>query len=815
VDLHARRLLAVPALLLAVPALLLAVPALLLAAGAAAAQESVRVEEIVVEGNRRFSTENVKYAMRTKEGKVLDRDLLSRDQSMLYAFFERISIREEPLPGGVRLVLTVEENPLVSRVEFVGVTAFLEEELRPLVETRTGYPLAPFRLENDLRLLRARYRDDGYHWAQVDASILEDEGARRVVIRIVEGPWVEVDGVVVRGAGSLAPKKAIGEMSNRPGWFLDGTPFVEARLEEDMVAIALLYREEGFLDARAWVEGVDFDVDRDDATIRVAVEEGEPWTVGEVQVVGGEGLRDRAAVAAETTRLEPGARWRERDLRRVQEEMQAEARRQGFSDARVEAERIPRPGTRILDVRLLVAEGKRFTVRFLDVNGNVVTQDRVVLREFTVAPGEPLDSSALQKSARRVLDTGYFTSAIPRIRDTEDPDRKDVEVVVEESPRTSQFRFGFGISSDTGVFGSFSVIFRNFDIADVPARFGDFADGRGFKGAGQTLAIDLMPGTEVSRYRIGFTEPWFLDKPVSVGFDIYKTESLVFAYDEDRDGVELRAERRWLVPGKDLDDSFSVGIRPRAEVVEVSNIDRDAPPNAYAIEGRNNVFAAALDLSWRRTDQESATERGWRATLTSEVAGGPVGGDFEFWKNHGRVERFFTLWRDADERPHTVMARVSGGVAMPLGDPGEDVPLPERLFAGGASGIGAVRGYAYTGLGPHGRGDPSKTPWKVRNSIEANYGEPMGGDALAVGALEYGFPFVGDVLRGAVFTDAGNLQFNTGALRDDWRWTAGFGILLKIPFMGPAPLRFDFAWPIRSVHGDERQVLSFEFSRYF
>ena len=146
-----------------VAAPLLAVPALLLAAGAAAAQESVRVEEIVVEGNRRFSTENVKYAMRTKEGKILDRDLLSRDQSMLYAFFERISIREEPLPGGVRLVLTVEENPLVSRVEFVGVTAFPEEELKPLVETRTGYPLAPFRLENDLRLLRARYRDDGYH----------------------------------------------------------------------------------------------------------------------------------------------------------------------------------------------------------------------------------------------------------------------------------------------------------------------------------------------------------------------------------------------------------------------------------------------------------------------------------------------------------------------------------------------------------------------------------------------------------------------------------------------------------------------------
>jgi len=90
----------------------------------------------------------------------------------------------------------------------------------------------------------------------------------------------------------------------------------------------------------------------------------------------------------------------------------------------------------------------------------------------------------------------------------------------------------------------------------------------------------------------------------------------------------------------------------------------------------------------------------------------------------------------------------------------------------------------------------------------------MGGDALLVGSVEYGFPLLADVLRGALFVDAGNLAFNTGDLLHDWRVAAGFGISLRIPVF-PLPLRFDFGWPIRSVDGDEERILSFEVDFFF
>lgn len=783
-----------------------------LAAGVALAQEGVRVESIEFEGNRRYSTENLRYSMRTQAGKPLDRDLLNRDITMLRSFFDRVSLKEESVPGGVRLRFQVVENPLVAQVLFVGHHAFAEADLRALVWTKTGYPLASFQLENDVRLLERKYRDAGHHFVEVRAESLEEEGARRILFRIVEGPEVQVDAVRFEGLRRFPVKRALDALALRPSGFLAPRIFVERRLEEDRVALARALRGEGFLEGRVWLRGTAFSEDREEATITWAVEEGEPWTLGEVQVTGGSTLPERDLVVEGASDLVPGQPWLQKDVDRAVRRMEDEARRQGFADVRVDVEPLPRPEGRVQDLRFVVVEGRRITVRFVEVSGNALTRDKVVLREFTVVPGEPLDSNAVTKSVRRTLDTQYFTSVVPVIRDTDAPDRKDVEIKVEENPRTSQFRLGFGISSDTGFFGNVSLTFRNFDIADPPERLSDFAEGRAFKGAGQTLALVAQPGSEVSTYRIAFTEPWFLDRPISLGFDLYASRNSVFTYHENRLGASVAAVRRWLVPGRDLDDAYTLGVRPRVESVDISDIEDDAAPNAYAIEGRNGIRALALELGWTRVDQETA-ERGWKMGATSEILGGPLGGDFDVWKNSGEVVRVFTLWRDDDERAHTLKFRAAAATAW--GFEGVETPLVERWFAGGQSGPGAIRGFAYGGVGPHGVGNPRTSPARVARSIEENSGEPMGGEALLAGGVEYGFPIFQDVLRGDVFLDAGTLGNNTGDLRRDWRSSVGFGIGIKVPFFGPVPLKFDFGFPVRKVGGDETQVLSFEFSRFF
>jgi len=785
---------------------------LLAAAGLARAQEGVRVESIDFEGNRRYSTENLRYSMRTKAGKPLDRELLNRDIAMLRAFFETLSLKEEPVPGGVRLLFQVVENPLVAQVLFVGNREYAEADLRAVVETRSGYPLASYRLENDVRLLERKYREAGFHWVEVRGEVLDEEGAKKVLFRIVEGPGVEVDEVRFEGMRQVPLRRALDALALRPSRFLSPRTFVERRLEEDRVALARAVRDQGFLESRVWLRGVAFGAGRDEAVITWAVEEGEPWTLGEVQVTGGGTIPDRGLVVEGSQDLVPGQRWLQADVDRAVRRMEEEARRQGFADARVEVEPLPRPQGRVQDLRLVVAEGRRITVRFVEVSGNALTRDKVVLREFTVAPGEPLDQGAVAKSVRRTLDTQYFTSVVSLTRDTDSPDRRDLEIKVEENPRTSQFRVGFGLSSDTGLFGNLSLTFRNFDVADPPERLSDFAEGRAFKGAGQTLALVAQPGSEISSYRVAFTEPWFLDRPISLGFDVYATKSSLFTYHEGRTGASVAAVRRWLLPGRDLDDLVTAGLRPRIESVDIGSIQPDAAPNAFALDGRSGIRALALDLGWSRVDQETA-ERGWRLSGTTELLGGPLGGDFDTWKNSAEAIRVFTLFRDADERAHTLRFRAAAATAW--GFDGTTTPLVERWFAGGQSGVGALRGFRYGGVGPHGEGDPRKDPAGVARSIADNSGQPMGGEALLGGGAEYGFPLFADVLRGAVFLDAGNLGNNTSDLRRDWRASAGLGLGIRVPYFGPVPLRFDFGFPLRTVGGDEKQVLSFEFSRFF
>jgi outer membrane protein insertion porin family len=790
--------------------------ALVLAAAAAAApaQENVKIESISFEGNNRYSTENLKYSMRTKEGRVLDRELLARDEAALYIYFETVSLREEAVPGGVRLTFTVVENPVVSRVDFVGVRNLKEDDLRTLLDTRTGYPLAVFRLENDVNRIARRFRDEGYHWIDVKAETPDDEGAKRVIFRVVEGPRVRVNEIVFKGNPTIPEGKLRAVMALRPGWLLSPTDFVEGRLDEDSVALSRYYHDQGFLDARVWIRPVVFNADRDLATITVVVEEGEPWTVGEVQVSGGAALADRAKVVATADRLKPGQRWLRKDVDRVARDMEAEAKRQGYSDAHVEVEPAPRAEGLVQDVRFAIDEGRKYTIRFLDVSGNVVTRDKVIIREFSVGPGDPLDSAAVAKSIRRVLDTQYFSSAVSVVKDVpDDPERKDVEIKVEEGARTNLAQFSVAVSSDRGLSATIALTMRNFDVEDVPIPPSRFLEGRGFKGAGQTLGVTLSPGTIYSNYDLNFFEPWFLDRRVGVGGDLYIWRSTRFDYDENHKGVSLRAVKTWLLPGEDLDDFLSVELDPRVESVQMSHIDVHAPPNAFALEGVNAVHSLALRSFWRRTDQEHAAERGWSGSFNSEYGGGYLGGDFDYWKNDAELTRVFTLWKDADERAYTLKLRGAFGVGMATGD--GKVPLVERYFAGGSSGIGAVRGYSYYGLGPHGQGDPSKGPFKVFRSIDNNFGQPMGGDAVSSGTIEFDYPLVSDVLGGAFFLDAGNCGFSTGDLKRDWRAAWGFGILIRIPFFGRVPLRFDFGFPFKTVSGDKRQMLSFGLNFFF
>jgi outer membrane protein insertion porin family len=157
-------------------------------------------------------------------------------------------------------------------------------------------------------------------------------------------------------------------------------------------------------------------------------------------------------------------------------------------------------------------------------------------------------------------------------------------------------------------------------------------------------------------------------------------------------------------------------------------------------------------------------------------------GEFTYPRFDLTGTQYFTIWERPDgSGKHIVMVRGEGTWT------GDSTPVFERLYAGGFQ---SFRGFEFRGVTPK------------------QNGFRVGGQFLALGSLEYQFPITaGEGLRGVVFSDFGTVE--NDASFDNFRITAGFGFRLAIAAMGPAPLAFDFAFPIKSQNFDDEQVFSF------
>jgi outer membrane protein insertion porin family len=438
----------------------------------------------------------------------------------------------------------------------------------------------------------------------------------------------------------------------------------------------------------------------------------------------------------------------------------------------------------------------------------------------------------------------------------DDPNQRDVTFEVDDTASTGSVKFGVGLSSDNGVSATVSLTKRNFDWRDWPEHVGDVLAGKAFTGAGQTFQLELSPGTDYSRYRIAFTEPWTFGKPITFGWDLFLTQFRRFDYDQDTRGLDFFLGRRWVWEGRERDTVFGVTGRTRIESMSVDGIDDESTPTAFLAEGSNSLISEELTFRVHRLDNEASPADGWFGQFGTEFG---FGGDIQLWKNSIEGKRFWTLWRNEDERAHILTFNARLAVAMPLGssakpdpslfDDSDYVPIYEGYFAGGSS---SVRGFSYGGAGPHGQGDPflERAPGEtakqrdarlkeVTRSILENDGDPMGGNVQFVSSLEYSFPLFEEVLRGVAFVDAGSVRHSfssthgldeatatkylpKGVTFDDGpsffadvRVAIGFGVRIRIPALGPIPLALDFGIPLREQDGDDTQVVSFSIERRF
>jgi outer membrane protein insertion porin family len=423
----------------------------------------------------------------------------------------------------------------------------------------------------------------------------------------------------------------------------------------------------------------------------------------------------------------------------------------GYLDTRTRLVRKPNIETGNIDIEYQIQESEKFNVESISIEGNTKTKSIVILRELVLGPGDVYDTVREKISKLRLENTRFFDDVQLSPQETNIPGRRNMRVAVREA-RTGNLTFGAGFSSleRATVFAELSQ--GNFDL---------FNRRSFFQGDGQKFRLRLQLGSVSSEALVYFEEPWLFERQLAVGFTVYRTSSDYASqyYTQVSTGAEVFLRKRLfeLVDGR---------LSYTYEVVKISDVD---PNVAFVAAGKSSVSRVGLQLVRDTRDKIIGTTTGNRVEFNIDVAGGPFGGDVDYYKLEFRGAQFYPVF-DLQAQVVSIIARA--GVIDNFGD-SLTVPYYNRYYMGGPY---TLRGYEYNDVGP-------------RNDL----GFLLGGKSYGMLSLEYSMDVVSPI-RVAAFYDAGFVNadaydFNPSNLHDN----VGFGIQL---FVAGAPLRLDYAIPL-------------------
>ena len=771
--------------------------------------EGLTIKDISFVGATDATRRSLQAKMKTQPDKPFSSEILNQDIKYLVEelkLFVSFTYRTVAVDGGIRLDVYVTENPRIAALVFLGLLEYSRTEILEEIESREGGLANELTLQMDRDRIIRKYTDKGFHFADVRVERRsEGEAGSTVIFHITEGTEVDIDEVRFEGATSFEKSDLLGAMPKTDeGWLFFGQEYVQRYVRADVLQLQQFYRGHGFLDATVTLWEEAFSPDKKNVTLVIRVDEGEVYKIRSLDIQGMKRFDPEETLAELKSKV--GGNY-EQFFALVED--RRELIRKYHDDAYINIRVIDK--TRIaldensVDVVLEIVEGERVHIGQVEIRGNLETKDKVLRRALDdLVPGSPLNLNELKRAQNRLRTLQFFEpslkvyrpqtglsdfeiyqNAFVRFEGTDRENIKDIIIDVDEVD-TGSVRFAVGLGSNAGVVGSVIYTKMNFDPLDFPEDFGDIFDA--FTGGGQRLQILIAPGSEISQYGIDYSNPYFFDTDYTLSASAFHRLYRRERWFETRTGSTVSVGRRF---GR----SISGWLRYRLERVDVDRIDSDAGQIVFDYEGERLVSSLSVSARLAEIERDPTSMvpvEGYMIDLLLEYAG--IGGDISYNKIRATGEYYWTLSQDAEERRHVVYVRGTAGWVNATDD-SNDVPIYERFFAGGH---GSLRGFAFRGVGP------------MTNNA------PDGGKVLLLGSVNYAFPVYEKMLRGVVFVDTGTLASDIDADElMEIRISAGVGVRMAIPFLGPTPFALDFALPLMKYGQDETQFISFSLERKF
>jgi len=727
------------------------------------------ISDIVVEGAQRIEPGTIMSYLVVRAGDPYSPQRVDRSLKSLFStgLFADVSIQRR----GSVLVINVVENPIINRIAFEGNTEILNNDLKAEVSLKPRVIYTRAKVQADVKRILTLYRRSGHYAASVSPKIIQlPQNRVDLVFEVNEGELTEVNSIRFVGNREYGDGKLRSVIRTKESvfyrMFSSNDNYDPDRLTLDRELLRRFYLGEGFADFRVLSAVAELTPDQKDFFITFTVDEGPRYKFGNITIVSN--IKN-----LEANQLEDVLEYEEDDwydavqLDKTVDKLTNRVGELGFAFVDVRP-RVSRNGEESkVDITFEVNEGPRIFVERIDIEGNVRTKDHVIRREFRIAEGDAFNSSKLRRSQSRIRDLNFFeTVSVERVPGTS-PDKAIIKVGVEEKS-TGSISLGAGFSTSAGM------------LLEVGLKENNFL------GNGQAVDTKVTFAESQKKYKFSFTEPFFMDREVRAGIDVFRNEEDL----QDSSSVDTLSQGFSLRAGYPITERLSQAWAYTFKIDETGDVSSSASPLIKNDNRKDTISEISHKITYSTLDSRIRPTEGYVTRLHTSLAG--LGGDVRMLKNTLSGGKYYTIIDG-------VIFSLTGSAGYVKGL-GQDVSFTNRYYIGGDD----LRGFASAGVGP-------------RDTLTR---DALGGNWKYTSTAQFDFPLglpeeLG--LNGRAFIDmgsAGELSPTDSNTADDGsvRLSSGIGITWASPL---GPIGFDFAIPLLKEDYDITENVRVNFGARF
>ncbi len=557
------------------------------------------IGDIQVEGTQRVEAETVRSYMGLTPGDPFAADKIDKALKNLFAtgLFADVNFRRE----GNTLIVKVVENPIINQIAFEGNDHIEDKDLTAEIQLKPRTVLTQSRVQSDVTRILDLYRRSGRFGATVEPKVINlDQNRVNLVFEIKEGKKTEVRRISFVGNKAFSDSTLRGQIETQESAFYrfltSNDTYDPDRLQVDREKLRTFYLSEGYIDFKVVSAVAELSPEQDAFYITFTVDEGQRYKVGKVEIKTS--LKDldpkNLRGLVQTTE---GDWYDQDDVDRTVTALNDQLGSLGYAFVDIQPRLDRDPKKKTVNVTYDINEGPKVYVERIDIKGNVRTLDKVIRREFRLAEGDAFNTAKLRRTRTRLNNLGFFSSVDIKNLPGSAPDKTVIEVNVEEQS-TGELSLGVGYSTSDGPLGLAGIRERN------------------LLGKGQDLQLNGSLSGVRSQIQLSFTEPYFMDHPVAVGFDIFDTRTTATntQFTENDIGGTIRA-------GYDVTEFLHHTIRYTFSLQDITDVDPTASLAVQQEAGSNLNSLMGNEFLYDRRDNRFDPDR--RATISACAAISP------------------------------------------------------------------------------------------------------------------------------------------------------------------------------------------------